>query len=453
MKVNPRVQKTYEALFLLEDLREILRETSPEHKLNREQEERFKKILSELKKNLEEIENNEGDARIRYITDRIELRSKEEEFININPIQAGGRLTREGRKALIAYGDGYSICDYCFKPFRLDFIKRPPVHDFYQELAEFVGMDQARVVRGARRGFQIVASSLLKKGDIVLISSLGHYSLALAIESVGAIWKEIPLNEKNIITAENTQKKIESVKEETGKFPSLIAISHIDYMFGNEHDVSGIAKIAHEYEIPFLYNGAYTVGVMPVNGKKIGADFVIGSGHKSMASPAPTGVLAVTDEFSKKVFKTTELSGDVTGREFGIKEVYLLGCTVMGAPLIAMMASFPMVKERVKHWDEELKKSNYFIREFLKIRGNRVVSEMPRKHTLSRVDSTASFDKIAKKHKRRGYFLYDELAKRKITGIFPGATKQFKLNTYGLTWDQIKYLGNAFREIAEEYGI
>jgi len=125
----------------------------------------------------------------------------------------------------------------------------------------------------------------------------------------------------------------------------------------------------------------------------------------------------------------------------------------MGAPLIAMMASFPMVKERVKHWDEELKKSNYFIRGFLKIRGNRVVSEMPRKHTLSRVDSTASFNKVAKKHKRKGYFLYDELTKRKITGIFPGTTKQFKLNTYGLTWDQIKYLTNAFREIAEEYGI
>jgi len=451
--MDSRIQKTYEALFALEDLREILRETSPEHKLNKEQEEKFKKILSELKKSLEGIENNKGDAKIRYVTDRIELRTKEEEFININPIQAGGRLTKEARKALIAYGDGYSICDYCFKPFRLDFIKRPPVHDFYQELAEFVGMDQARVVRGARRGFQIVASSLLNSGDIALISSLGHYSLALAVESVGAIWKEVPLNEKNIITAENTQKKIESVKKETGKFPRLIAISHIDYMFGNEHDVSGIAKIAKEYEIPFLYNGAYTVGIMPVNGKKIGADFIVGSGHKSMASPAPTGVLAVTDEFSKKVFKTTESSGDVTGRKFGVKEVYLLGCTVMGAPLIAMMASFPRVKERVKHWDEEIKKSNYFIREFLKIKGNKAVSEMPRKHTLSKVDSTGSFDKIAKKHKRRGYFLCDELTKRKITGIFPGATRQFKLNTYGLTWDQIKYLGNVFREIAEEYRI
>jgi len=60
----------------------------------------------------------------------------------------------------------------------------------------------------------------------------------------------------------------------------------------NEHDVKGIAKVAHQHDIPFLYNGAYTVGVMPVDGKEIGRDFVVGSGHKSMASPAPSGVLA-----------------------------------------------------------------------------------------------------------------------------------------------------------------
>lgn len=446
-----QVQKTYEALFALEDIREILRQTSPKHKFNKEQKEKFKKILSELKKTLEEIEKDKGDAEIKYITDKIELRTKEEEFINIQPIQAAGRLTKEARKALISYGDGYSTCDYCFKPFRLDFIKKPPIHDFYQELAEFVGMDEARVVQGARRGFQIVAISLLNKGDIALISSLGHYSLALAVESVGAIWKEIPLNEKNIITAENTQKKIESVKEETGKLPKLIAVSHFDYMLGNEHDVYGISKVAREYEIPFLYNGAYTIGVMPVNGKKIGADFVVGSGHKSMASPAPTGVLATTEEFSKKVFGTTKLVGDVTGRKFGVKETQLLGCTVMGAPLIAMMASFPRVKERVNHWGEEIKKVNYFIKEFLKIKGNKILSEMPRKHTLSKVDATESFGKIAETHKRKGYFLHDELIKRKITGIFPGATKQFKLNTYGLSWDQIRYLGKSFHEIAKKF--
>ena len=50
-------------------------------------------------------------------------------------------------------------------------------------------------------------------------------------------------------------------------------------------------RSAHQYDIPFLYNGAYTVGVQPVDGKKIGADFVVGSGHKSMASVAPSGVI------------------------------------------------------------------------------------------------------------------------------------------------------------------
>ncbi len=78
---------------------------------------------------------------------------------------------------------------------------------------------------------------------------------------------------------------------------------------------------------------------------------------------------------------------------------------------------------------------------------------MPRKHTLTKADTKDSFDRIAKTHKRKGYFLYDELTKRKITGIFPGATREFKLNTYGLKWDQIKYLADVFKEIAEKYGI
>ena len=441
------IEKIFKAMFRLEDLRQILRETAPDHHLSDEQKEDFEKTLAELKM---VFETKEGQ-KLKYLTDKIELRTREEEYINIDPIQSAGRLTPEARKVLIAYGDGYSVCDYCFKPFRLDYIKRPPVAEFMVELAEFVGMDVVRVVRGARNGFQIVSNALLEKGDVALVSSLAHYTLCIAIESVGALWKEIRVDEHNVITAENTANKIEEVKAQTGKLPKLVAISHFDYMFANEHDVYGIGKVCKEYDIPFLYNGAYTVGVMPVDGKKIGADFVVGSGHKSMAAPAPTGVLATTEDFADIVFATTKLKGDVTGRQFGIKETQLLGCTVMGAPLVAMMASFPKVKERVKHWDEEVEKSRFFIAEFLKIKGNKVSSEMPRKHTLTKVDTRDSFDLIAKTHKRRGYFLYDELTKRKITGIFPGTTREFKLNTYGLNWEQVKYLANAFKEIAEKY--
>ncbi len=312
-------------------------------------------------------------------------------------------------------------------------------------------MDVARVVPGARRGFQAVTSTLVNKGDSVIVSSLAHYTEFLAVEEAEGTVKEVPVNEHNIVTADATAEKIEAVKQETGKLPVLIMIDHFDYQYANEHDVKGIAKVAHQYDIPFLYNGAYTVGVMPVDGKEIGADFIVGSGHKSMASPAPSGVLATTDEWAPKIFRTTQMVGDVTKRKFGIKEVEMLGCTLMGSTLIGMMASFPTVKNRVHNWEEEVKKSNYLIDGLLAIEGGKVLSEYPRKHTLSKVDTSRNFDIIAQDHKRRGFFLSDELSSKGIVGEFAEATRVWKLNTYELSWDKVRYVVDTFQGIAEKY--
>ncbi len=447
-----RVQKTFEALFALEDLREIFRGSLPTG-LDEEEEKAFRAKIADLKSIIAELEEDRGTPRTTMIADTIPLRSREEEYINIQPIQAAGRLTPEARKALISYGDGYSTCDACRKPFRLDKITKPSIAAFHEDLAKFLNMDQARVVPGARRGFQAVASTLVSKGDPVIVSPLAHYTEFLAVEEAGGVVKEVPLDAGNRVTADATAEKIEEVVRESGKTPALVMIDHYDYQFANQHDVRGIAKVAHQYDIPFLYNGAYTVGVMPVDGKAIGADFVVGSGHKSMASVAPSGVLATTDEWAPKVLRTTAMVGDVTNRKFGIKEVEMLGCTLMGGTLLSMMASFPAVKERVNHWDEEVKKSNYFIDALLAIEGSKVLSEYPRKHTLTKVDTTGSFDTVARTHKRRGFFLSDELSKRGIVGEFAGATRTWKLNTYGLSWKQVRYLAEAFQEIAAKYDL
>lgn len=455
MSVSTRdlqIQKTYEVLFALEDIREIFRQSLPTG-FNDAQKEEFSRNLARVKATIDELEKGEGKPTCEKIANKLDIRSREEEFINIHPIQAAGRLTPEARKAIISYGDGYSTCDYCRKPFRLDKITRPPIEEFHRDLADFVKMDQARVVPGARRGFQAVTQSLVGKGDSVIVSSLAHYTEFLAVEVAGGLVKEVPHNVDHVVTAEATAQKIEDVKRETGKLPKPIMIDHFDYQFANEHDVYGIAKVAEEYGVPFLYNGAYTVGIKPVDGKKIGADFVVGSAHKSMASVAPSGVLATSDEWAPKVFRTTQMVGDVTGRKFGIKEVENIGCTLMGGTLISMMASFPRVKARTKNWDEEVKKSNYFLEQFRRIEGCKVLSEQPRKHTLTKVDTTESFDTVAKTHKRRGFFFSDELKDRGIIGEFPGATRTWKLNTYGLSWDQIKYAAESFIAIAEKYGL
>ncbi|HJJ43872.1 MAG TPA: O-phospho-L-seryl-tRNA:Cys-tRNA synthase [Methanocorpusculum sp.] len=385
--------------------------------------------------------------------DDIEARMIDETTINLDPIQVGGRLTPEAMKAMISYGDGYSVCDNCRKPFRLDYIQKPPLKDFHVDLAEWLGMAQVRTVPGARRGFQQVAGTYVEKGDPVLIGSLAHYTSYISIELQKGIAREIPMTPDHHITAEDTANRIEDVVREFGVTPKLLFIDQVDYQYGNMHDVKGIVKVAHQYDIPVLCNGVYTVGIMPVNGKDLGVDFIVGSGHKSMAAPAPSGILAATEERAEEVFRTTQMEGDITGRKFGIKEVGILGCSLMGAPIVGLLASFPTVKARVEHFDEELKNSQIVVEALRSIEGTKILSEYPRKHTLTRVDTTDSFDLVAQTHKKRGFYLSSALGRKGITGIIPGATKVWKINTYGMTKKQAEYVADTYLEIAETNGL
>ena len=54
-------------------------------------------------------------------------RTINEEYINIHPIQRGGILTPEAYKALMAFADGYSLCDNCMTG-RIDKMENPPYH-------------------------------------------------------------------------------------------------------------------------------------------------------------------------------------------------------------------------------------------------------------------------------------------------------------------------------------
>jgi Sep-tRNA:Cys-tRNA synthetase len=118
-----------------------------------------------------------------------------------------------------------------------------------------------------------------------------------------------------------------------------------------------------------------------------------------------------------------------------------------------MMASFPHVKERVKHFDRELENHALVMDALLSIEGTQCLSEYPRKHTMTRVDTTASFDTVAEFHKKRGFYLSSTLTEKGVTGLIPGATKVWKFNTYGTTKKQAQHLAEAFIVIAGENGL
>jgi Sep-tRNA:Cys-tRNA synthetase len=283
--------------------------------------------------------------------------------------------------------------------------------------------------------------AITKPGQAIVVDENRHYTSYVAAERAGLKTYEVPSTrypEFNILP-EKYVNTIEKVKRETGELPALVLLTHVDWMYGNLVDAEKVGKICKEYNVPFLLNTAYSSGRMPINGKKVFADFVTCSGHKSWAAGAGVvGILAISDGWTDKVFKPSQ--------KYKVKPIEILGCSARGSSALVLMTSFSYIKERVKHWDEEVEKARWFSSQMESLGDVSQLGDKPHNHDLMRFE-TPVLDKIAQKHKRRGYFLYEELLKRKIVGIKAGKTKSFDLSTYGLTKEQLTYVIDGFQDV------
>lgn len=361
--------------------------------------------------------------------------------INIDPLQRGGILTPAARQALIEWGDGYSVCDFCTGA--IDRIKNPPIEEFVHEvLPEFLDIDHVRVTHGAREGKFAAMHALCEKGDWVIMDGNAHYTTILAAERAGLKIEFVPSSgePEYAISPEGYADAIMRAYEHKGNV-SMAVLTYPDGNYGNLADAKSVAEVCHENSIPLLLNGAYSIGRMPVRAREIGADIVVGSGHKSMAACGPVGILGASEELAKSIFKLSSTKKN--------KEVELLGCTVRGAPLLTMMASFSAVKERIMHWPQEVEKVRSFSKQMEDL-GLVQQGDRPHSHDLIFFKAENLY-KISQTAKNGRNFLYRDLKHRGICGIKPGLTRQFKLSTYQLGQDEIDQVIEAFREIIESY--
>lgn len=399
---------------------------------------------------------------IKYTTELVQkysnlTRSINEEYINIHPIQRGGILTAEAYKALIAYGDGYSLCDNCLKG-RIDKIENPPVVEFLVDVAQFYGIDRMMLTGAARDSKRIAISVLAKKfpnRKTVIIDSTAHYTTYLAIESNNLKVREVPNSgaPEFKIVSEDYEKLIKQVVEEEGEPPLLVVLTHVDYKYGNYNEPKPIGEICAIHDVPFLLNAAYSGGILPINCKEMEVDFITCSGHKSMAASGPIGLLGFKEKYAEDTMELSKIQGDISLKVFPSKICSVMGCPpVYGAPLMTLMASFPEIVRRTQNQnaEEEAKKINYVIDIIKDIEGIEILGKLPKIHPLTSI-KTDIFAEIAKTHSRKGFFVRDEFKERGIIGMLPGISKDMKFSTYGLTWPQIKQFANAFIDIVKKY--
>jgi len=364
------------------------------------------------------------------------LHRSHKDLINLMPLQTGGILSDAAAEALIEFGDGYSVCDFCLGS--LCNIANPPVRGFVHELLpEFLGCEVATLTYGARDAMFMVMHSLAKPGDSIIVDANRHYTTIVAAERVGLNVFEVPHSDYPEFRID-VNGYVPFVEKHN---PKLILLTYPDGNHGNLADATKLGEIAQEYDIPYVLNGAYSVGRMPVRMNDIGADFLVGSGHKSMASAGPCGVLGMKSKWEGTVLRKSKI--------YSNKEIELLGCTVRGVPLITLMASFPCVKERINYWDKQVVKAQWFSGELEKL-GFKQLGEKPHRHDLLHFETPMFYD-ISKHVRERGYFLYEELKHRGIWGPQPGMTKALKLSTFAADEEQLAFVIDSFKAILSKY--
>ena len=162
------------------------------------------------------------------------------------------------------------------------------------KIANFINSESEKeiiFVRGATEAINLVANSyvrpLLNQDDEIIISQMEHHAnivpWQMICNEIGAKLKILPMNQKGELIV----KELENIINEKTKF---IAINHVSNSLGTVNPIEHIVKIAHKNKIKILVDGAQAIQHIPINIKKINADFYCFSGHKIYA-PSGIGVL------------------------------------------------------------------------------------------------------------------------------------------------------------------
>ena len=153
---------------------------------------------------------------------------------------------------------------------------------------------------GTTHGINLVAngfSSLLKKGDEVIVSALEHHSnivpWQMLCERTGASLKVIPMNENGeLIISEYDTLLNENTK--------LVFVNHISNALGTINPIEYIINKAHAVGAAVLIDGAQSCPHIKPDVQQLDVDFYVCSAHK-ICGPTGVGMLYGKEEWLNKL--------------------------------------------------------------------------------------------------------------------------------------------------------
>jgi len=154
--------------------------------------------------------------------------------------------------------------------------------------------------KNATEGLNLVMYSLagrIREGDEIVITISEHHANLVPWQQLAkrkrAILKYIDVDEEGRLNLKDARQKI------TGR-TRIVAINHVSNVTGVIHPVEEVISMAKKVGAITVVDACQSVPHIPVDVRKMGADFVAFSGHK-MLGPTGIGVLWGREEFLKEM--------------------------------------------------------------------------------------------------------------------------------------------------------
>lgn len=256
-------------------------------------------------------------------------------------------------------------------------------------IARFINAQKPEEViftKGTTDGINLVANSfgrsVIKQGDIVLVSAMEHHSnivpWQIMCEDRGAELQVIPMNEQGELLMDQFSALLnDRVK--------IIAVTWVSNALGTVNPVHEIISQAHARNIPVLLDAAQAIQHMPVDVQELDVDFLVFSGHK-LYGPTGIGVLYGKEEWLDKL-PPYQGGGDMIKTVTFAKTIYnvLPYKFEAGTPdisgAIALGTAVEYVQkagiENIQQWEEQL--MEYATQRLQEVEGLRFIGQAKKK--------------------------------------------------------------------------
>ncbi len=241
-------------------------------------------------------------------------------------------------------------------------------------IASFIGAKDNEIVftNNTTDSINLGIDSILDQiteNDVVLTSIAEHHSNILPYLKCVKKGAKIKL-----VGIKNGIIEPDDIKKELSEKTKIVAINHCSNVLGNINDVEKISKIVKDFnkDIFLIIDGTQAVAHIPVDVKKINADFYAFSGHK-MYGPDGIGVLYINEKIHhllspsrvgggtvKNVAITFEKERDIISPDYNNSLSILEGGTANVSNIIGLSKAVGFLRslsfDRIRKHEKELTK-------------------------------------------------------------------------------------------------